>query len=62
MKGHSKAELFLPSVVTEPAQHIAAGTSASSQEGRKSSWVNTEARKGVERVGRGSLRTGGAEK
>lgn len=59
-KGNPKAELFPSSVVTEPSQHLAADDR--SQEGRKVSWVNMEARKGVEKVGRRILRSGGAEK
>lgn len=48
MKGNLKAELSLPLVVTEPSQHIAAVAS-------EGSWVNMEASKGVERLGRWSL-------
>lgn len=55
MKGNLKAEFFPPLVVTEPSQHIAADASDSSQEGGKGSWMNMEARKEVERVGRWSL-------
>lgn len=55
MKGDLKAEVFPPSVVPEPSHHTSAGASDSSQEGEKGSWVNVEGRKGIKRVGRGSL-------
>lgn len=62
VKGNLKAEVFPPSVVPEPSHHTPAGASDSSQEGGKGSWGNVEARKGIERVGRGSLMTGSGAK